>query len=311
MSKIKLFGAGEVVFDENSRFTYFVANNEFHKELTYPKKRYEPDLYFNVVGSLEVVEGGYMWAANPSHLLYDVFSDLLIARTLNPDVKVSIKAYQLGRSVLKLLDVEIVEGVDSIGNPGSAVGSNNSYFENPWRFNGQKLQYLSKLIRKNFYPAIHDGLEERQGRNYIIQRRAKHGHEYSRSIHNIQQVVEFFASKSIYFDVVYLEDISIQAQINIFASAKTIVSTHGSGLVWLNFCKRNTIVIELITPYFFNGKSVKSDFWFISQAHNLKHLSVVGFPVIGNPSDAYNNNVIVDCEILYHILQLEIESLSK
>lgn len=69
---------------------------------------------------------------------------------------------------------------------------------------------------------------------------------YSRRIINEEEFYKELESKG--FDRVFLEDLNIKEQANLFHHAKEIVAAHGSGLSNLVFCKEGTKVIE-INPY--------------------------------------------------------------
>jgi len=63
----------------------------------------------------------------------------------------------------------------------------------------------------------------------------------SRRLTNIDELM--IALKG--FEIVTMEDLTIKQQMNIFASASVIVSTHGAGLVNLLWCKKGTKIIEI------------------------------------------------------------------
>ena len=73
------------------------------------------------------------------------------------------------------------------------------------------------------------------------------------------------------FEVQNLEDLSIKDQMKLFASATTVVSTHGAGLVNLLWCKKNTKVIEIT-----HEDSNKKVYPGLSLHLQLKHKVLVG-----------------------------------
>ena len=59
------------------------------------------------------------------------------------------------------------------------------------------------------------------------------------------------------FETVFLEDLTLQQQIETFCQAKMIVATHGAGLSNLVFAAQKTALFELLVegderPFFFN-----------------------------------------------------------
>ena len=73
------------------------------------------------------------------------------------------------------------------------------------------------------------------------------------------------------FESVCLEDLSVIAQAQLFASAEAIVAPHGGGLTNLVFCQPNTTVVELFSPNY-----VRTDYWMISQQLQLQHYYILG-----------------------------------
>lgn len=73
------------------------------------------------------------------------------------------------------------------------------------------------------------------------------------------------------FILVCLEDWSIAQQIQLFASAKAIVSPHGAGLSNLAFCKKGTLVVEI-----FHIRHVVPTYWMISNHNKLDYYMMYG-----------------------------------
>jgi len=91
-------------------------------------------------------------------------------------------------------------------------------------------------------------------------------------------------------------------QIILFSNADAIIGCHGSGLVWLNFCKPYIPVIEIQTPYFMKTGIPKHDFCLISQANKLNHAIYSCTNITGEPLDPYNVRANVDIDTLSAIL---------
>ncbi|KAA8745700.1 glycosyltransferase family 61 protein [Paenibacillus sp. UASWS1643] len=73
------------------------------------------------------------------------------------------------------------------------------------------------------------------------------------------------------FIPVCLEDWTISQQVQLFASAKAIVSPHGAGLANLAFCTKGTRVIEI-----FHIRHVVPTYWMISNHNQLDYYMMYG-----------------------------------
>ncbi len=72
--------------------------------------------------------------------------------------------------------------------------------------------------------------------------------------------------KPLGFERVYLQHLTVEEQIRLFASAEWIIAPHGAGLTNLVFCQPHTHVIEI-----FNQDYVNPCFWIIGQNLNLNY----------------------------------------
>lgn len=91
----------------------------------------------------------------------------------------------------------------------------------------------------------------------------------NRRIINEAQVIDWLADFG--FQVVTLESISVVEQAALFASAKVVISAHGSGLTNLVFCHPGTKVIEIFSPNF-----VYHCYWLISNLVDLEYYYLLG-----------------------------------
>ena len=90
------------------------------------------------------------------------------------------------------------------------------------------------------------------------------------------------------FEIVQLTKLSFEEQIKIFNSAQIVVANHGAGLTNIIFCKTNTQIIEIESPYF------KCDvFGNISNFLNLNYKKVKA-----NLNFSNNNEIAVKLENL-------------
>jgi len=107
-------------------------------------------------------------------------------------------------------------------------------------------------------------LDQAGERIYIS--RAKAG---QRRILNEPELTGVLASRG--FRGVVLEDLPLEKQIQLFASAEAVVAPHGAGLTNLVFCRPGTKVIELFSPNY-----VRIHYWLISNHVQLDYSYLVG-----------------------------------
>lgn len=80
------------------------------------------------------------------------------------------------------------------------------------------------------------------------------------------------------FATVYLEELTVREQAQLFAHAEVIISAHGSGLTNLVFCQPGSKIIELFSPNY-----VRTDYWMVSQDLRLEHYYILGRQVSNQP----------------------------
>ncbi len=280
-------------FADHSRPIYKATGSSVEEIGAHPSGMDVPGLVFNRAGAL--IQGGYKWSANLSHLFYDVLSDFLVGRCLMTHCAISIAPSDLARKVLALLDAKMVQGVWQLTRGDDySDGGKLAYLHNLWRFSGQQHPYISHLIRKSLYPAVQPAPKA----VLVIHRKPSSGQTYSRSFANCDEMVQTLKQHGLPAVKVVLEDLPLQAQLSLFAHALGVISTHGSGLFWLNFCRAGTPVVEITPPYFRASTGVKPDFWYISLAHGLKHVCCVCEDVVGDADSPTDHDLVVEPAVL-------------
>ncbi|MBE9178831.1 glycosyltransferase family 61 protein [Oculatella sp. LEGE 06141] len=104
------------------------------------------------------------------------------------------------------------------------------------------------------------------------------------------------------FRSVALESLSIAEQIDLFASAKSIVAPHGAGLANLVFSSPGTKVVEFIAPNYVNV-----NFWALSNQANLDYHYLLGEgerPEGNDYRHSYSDNITVNLDQLANTLDL-------
>ncbi len=125
-------------------------------------------------------------------------------------------------------------------------------------------------------------------RIYISRKKAT-----ARRIINEEALIAFLDKYQ--FQTVYLEDLSLLKQAELFADAEVIVGIHGSGLANMIFCNSNNHIVELIPPQYINP-------CFYGLAHNL---GVPHHPILGaKDSRCYGQDFLMDSRALEELDQL-------
>jgi len=120
-----------------------------------------------------------------------------------------------------------------------------------------------------------------------------------RKIRNEEQVINTLNKYG--FRKVYLEELSVAKQINLFFNAQVIISPHGGGLTNLTFAKPHTKVLELFSPNY-----IPPLYWVLANHVGLDYYYLIGEgdrpPDYVDPS-LLNDDITVNIEQLNQILK--------
>ncbi len=119
---------------------------------------------------------------------------------------------------------------------------------------------------------------------YISRSRAS-----QRKVLNEDELFKYLSSKG--FEQVFCEDYSLEEQIKLFKSAKTIVAPHGSGLTNIVFSYPGTKIVEIFSPTY-----MEPCYWRLASALNLDYHYVLG------RENIENHNIVLDIDKLKDIL---------
>lgn len=120
----------------------------------------------------------------------------------------------------------------------------------------------------------------------------------TRKIINEDQVMQLLSAYG--YNLVVLEEHSVIEQIEIFASAHSIIAAHGSGLANLSFCSPGTQVIEI-----FARNYTPECYWLISNYLQLDYYSMVQDGCAQLEHENFcDQNIIVRLDELRNILDL-------
>lgn len=117
-----------------------------------------------------------------------------------------------------------------------------------------------EFVRK-FMPTETDG----DGKRIYISR----SDARRRRIHNEIELLPILEKHG--FEIVHPGKMTVQEQMQKFASASVVVSPHGAELTNLAFCQAGTLIIEILSPYYLNPC-----FRELSAAVGLQHTAFIG-----------------------------------
>jgi hypothetical protein len=119
----------------------------------------------------------------------------------------------------------------------------------------------------------------------------------TRNVINQDQVINFLLTKG--FKKVILTPLTFREKMNIFSSAKVIISPVGAGLTNLLFCKPGTILIEL------SGYRMACDiYWKMSNYYNLRYYHLICDIVAPPKSNPGLDDIIVNIDKLNTIMNI-------
>jgi hypothetical protein len=117
-----------------------------------------------------------------------------------------------------------------------------------------------EFLRKQFLTSL--PLPGSKRRIYVSRSKAS-----GRRITNEEEILPIFASRG--FARVELEEISLSAQIALFAEAEAVVAPHGAGLTHLIWCAPQTKILEVFSPLYVNlcywsiASVVEADYYYL------------------------------------------------
>jgi len=307
MEKILVDPKSEISYSEKQRTSFYVEGNNLESRLTYPEKRIQPEinLFLNINPDTKgyVAQGQYKWASNTSHLLHDVLCDHFVLRKLTGSRDLIHAPTNLSNQIISHLNSNLI-----LGESDNLDDSENKYSyleigsETSWRFSGHQHSYITNLMRETLKGLMVS--DPRLPKNIIIKREIGGSHpDKNRNISDLTSFVDGLSAFGYDFTVIGLSNLSLSEQIAYFFNAEKIISVHGAGLAWLNFCKENTKIIEIIPPYFKHGDYLKHDFWVISHQHGLDYAALYLDKVVGDIESGYHFDVIVPVNCIVELLR--------
>jgi hypothetical protein len=139
-----------------------------------------------------------------------------------------------------------------------------------------------EFLRKQFLASL--PLPGSKRRIYVSRSKAS-----GRRITNEEEILPILASRG--FVRVELEEISLSAQIALFAGAEAVVAPHGAGLTNLIWCAPQTKILEVFSPLYVN-----LCYWSIASAADYYYLLGTEEEVVDDVNDSryFLENISVD-----------------
>lgn len=289
------------VFDDIQRTAYRLdVRGGLESFQPYPEDRTEPAMTLEAPMAESPADGRYKWASNCSHLLYDVLSDFMFHREVFGGDRVLMKKTRLADALVCLLGGTFIDPDSEQGR--ALTDADLARVDNRWRFVGAKHSVITRLWRRELLGRTP---EPARRRNIIVSRRVRYKEwTYNRNLANLDKLCAELAQQGLEFEPVYLEDMSLADQIATFRAADIVVSTHGSGLVWLQLCRPGTVCIEVLTPYFFKTGKPKSDFWHIGRQSQIRYVPFYCDAMLGDVISAYDNDAVVTADNLLRLIAI-------
>lgn len=125
-------------------------------------------------------------------------------------------------------------------------------------------KWVCDFLRKTFLPTAVSSQFDSYRKIYVSRANASR-----RFITNEPEVKS--ALESAGFVTVFLEDLSFEDQVSLFAQAEIVVGSHGSGLANLVFCRPGTKIVEIFPP-----NRIRFHFRNISRWVGLDYIALMG-----------------------------------
>lgn len=157
---------------------------------------------------------------------------------------------------------------------------------------GQIPHWVCQFLRERFLPA-----DSRKGKERLLVSRRKAARRRVLNEKHLRKALEAYG-----FREVMLEDCSIADQARLFASAETIVATHGAALTNLVFCHPGTSVVEL-----FASTRTYNNYQVLSHLMDLPYHGLLTSPEGLSRTSMRKQDLLVDVPALVRYLdQVEI-----
>ena len=145
--------------------------------------------------------------------------------------------------------------------------------DHPYRFSNNSKKdvenipiWITKWLRKKF---LKKSKKKIKYKKIYIARKIYEINKLTRSITNENEIKNFLKKRG--FKILYLENYSFSDQVSIFNNAKIIIGLHGAGFANLAFCKRSTLIIELMS------KTTNNQIKNLAKQNKLNYFCIKGY----------------------------------
>ena len=245
------------------------------RQLTKLKKVKKQGAYYSL---LQIYCNGH----NAYHWFHDVLQNLYVTlEHLPPDITYIVPENLRQWQYESLKAIGIERSQTRPFQTGAVWELETLFFAPPVKGLGQDLPGLNEWLRAACYREfnIHASKIERNQLIYISREQAR-----GRKIANETDVMQFLQTKG--FKRYFLEEMSLEQIVRLFATAKVVVSPHGAGLTNLIFAQPQTKVIEIFEP---TAKEIGACYWSLSAAMNHDYWYLLGDRVENNQTPEQPN----------------------
>lgn len=162
-------------------------------------------------------------------------------------------------------------------------------------FAGHMAKWTYDFLRKELMNNQHSDTRHGWERIYISRSNSS-----GRKVRNEDQVMNLLTNYG--FKSFTLESMTVQEQIQLFSSAKIIISPHGAALTNLLFCNPGTKVIEFFSPNYVN-----LCYWILSNHANLEYYYLIGegqLPPVNSEPHLVYDHISINLEALKKITRM-------
>ena len=112
-----------------------------------------------------------------------------------------------------------------------------------------------------------------------------------RKITNEEDVIKLVTNYG--FKIIYMEDLNVIEQINLFNKTKVIIAPHGAGISNIVYCSNSFKLLEIFPENYFD-----SSFRILSQVLKCDYYYLIGKCLKNFDQDPQKENIWVDCNKL-------------
>lgn len=217
----------------------------------------------------ELIVFDYVKGDNYFHFYSDVLGKLYMIHTQLPHLKhlplvIGEHMYRKKFFQFFLKHKEVSEFNWYVHKEDEVIETEKAYLLQPMPYDMKYWMWIKSLATPYIQP-------QQAGKKIFINRPPQTG----RHIENHEQIHDLV--KSLGYEIIDLENKSLEDQIAIFSSASNIISIHGAGMTNLLFCHPGAYVLEIMPD-----ERISSHYYWLSQKFGLHYECILGGKLIQN-----------------------------